>query len=1002
MLSSAAIYLHHYKRHRTPTEKKTRACQEDSVASNLDQASQTSLDITAEDESDRNEISVSPTSIPESPSFTFSTEYNKKYFEMETKYGLGGAYLVGRSQFQLGVVGFDLHSDEVAMHLNIAGLVSSLTSGQREKLASVLAQVVTVTRQQQSFDSELRSDWHTRVPMTSSELRAKYVEGKHAILPNLPRPPVQQIGDHAYVSLKDCIADLLGHGLNIDNIELTSSDVTVCKISETKRAQRILANAMKIAPSNNNVLALYLTEWSDGFEPSLSIKGNRGSCWIKTITVAPPPDSIHSLSHTYPIALGQDGDSHEEVEERFAEELLSFSRGECIRFYHGGWKRYVDVYLELFVSLQDQPERRSANYIMLGTSRYTARWGMASDFVAVASGIPACNECFSSLLRQDMSGSTSNRHCDKCVNWDTAVNNGMLDFVPPDDFPQAHIPPSGKLSPKRLSYDIMKAAVEVAHNGIVSGGWSNKNAKAYLRVHGINAEAIEAITECATKCKNYRNAVDAAGGDPTMPEIVTLEAERERRPELFRMWKFPSLWVRGVQLNQHVDVVMHLLFLGVVKTTMQMIQRWTKERAKHNAFLNYSKGVFESVQKLGLDWCRCVPYKNGKLGGWVSENYLSAARLMNWFYGAIDDVASDPTFTEPDRPMNKWTKLHNQGWLGIRGLDTTGNADQLKARVLAYVQHPEGPPPEKGPRGGEVANVHAVVESMKAMVSRLMCRFVTETHVRDVERHIKIFLNSFEAFDCAMRQGEDSPTWISSYNFICLTNLPSVLREFGPLRNLWEGGGQGEKILRLVKPTWIGFRKNWQQNMLDRLLRQTAIGRMQLKGGRSEDNAINWMTDDIDEDLDEHEHVEKTPSNDILKGVNLLHRYKTAGDIRRLFQARRPLSILRLIDQRFCCVLQNNFIVMLHCMEFKEQIAGACYHLWQIDGDLDDEPSQQQLTNKEDIEHYCILLPKLSIQGLPGRNDEPIFTLIDSEWKEIQRDKTIAIPKIVGANYSSS
>jgi len=215
-------------------------------------------------------------------------------------------------------------------------------------------------------------------------------------------------------------------------------------------------------------------------------------------------------------------------------------------------------------------------------------------------------------------------------------------------------------------------------------------------------------------------------------------------------------------------------------------------------------------------------------------------------------------------------------------------------------------------------------------------------------------------------------------------------------------GRAGGKILRLVKPTWIGFRKNWQQNMLDRLLRQTAIGRMQLKGGRSEDNAINWMTDDIDEDLDKHEQVEKTPSNDILKGVNLLHRYKTAGEIRRLFQARRPLSILRLIDQRFCCVLQNNFIVMLHCMEFKEQIAGACYHLWQIDGDLDDEPSQQQLTNKEDIEHYCILLPKLSIQGLPGRNDEPIFTLIDSEWKEIQRDKTIAIPKIVGANYSSS
>jgi len=995
MQSTTATYMHHYKRHRTSTETRTKVHQE-----TIDEEFIPSFDETATEE-----YSCTATRLPcaadaDSPSFVFSTDYNKKYFEMESKHGLGGAYLVGRSQFQLSVVGVELRRDEVEMHLNIAGLVSSITSGQREKLAKVLEQVVTVARRQCSEDVKRSSTWSTRVPTTSYELRAKYVEGKHAILPNLPRPPVQQIGEHAYVSLKDCVADLLGHGLNVDNINLTRGAVTVTKISETQRAQRILDNAGKAAKSSSNLFALYVTEWSDGFEPSLSIKGNRGSCWIKTITIAPPPDAIHSLSHTYPIALGPDGESHEEIEEKFAEELLSFSTGECLKFYHGGLKCNVDVYLELFVSLQDQPERRSANYIMLGTSRYTARWGMASDFIAVASGIPACNDCMASLLRPNARPMT-NRHCDKCVNWDTAVSNGLLDFAPPDHFPQAHIPPTGKLAPKRLTYDVMKSAVEVAHNGILSDGWSNKNAKAYLRVHGLNAEAIEAITECATKCRLYKSVTDAAGRDPTRPEIMALEEERERKPELFRMWKFPSLWVRGVQLNQHIDVIMHLLFLGVVKTTMQMIQQWTKERGKHNAFLQYSKGAFESVQKLGLDWCRCVPYKNGKLGGWVSENYLSAARLMNWFYGTIDDIACDPTFTEPDRPMNKWTKLHNQGWLGIRGLDTTGNADQVRARVLAYTQHPDGPPPEKGPRGGEVANIHAVVESMKAMVSRLMCRYVTETHVQDVERHIKIFLNSFDAFDRAMRQGEETPTWISSYNFICLTNLPSVLREFGPLRNLWEGGGQGEKILRLVKPTWIGFRKNWQENMLDRLLRQTAIGRMQLKSGQSEDDAIKWMTEDIEEDVDEAQQVEKTSSIDILKGVHLLHRYKTTEDVTRLFEARRPLSIIRLIDQRFCCVLRDNSTVMFHCTEYKETIAGACYHLWRLDMDVDDE-QRHHLTNREEIEHYCILLPKLSINGLPGRNDEPIFTLIDSEWKEIQQDKTIETPKIGGADYNNT
>jgi hypothetical protein len=35
----------------------------------------------------------------------------------------------------------------------------------------------------------------------------------------------------------------------------------------------------------------------------------------------------------------------------------------------------------------------------------------------------------------------------------------------------------------------------------------------------------------------------------------------------------------------------------------------------------------------------------------------------------------------------------------------------------------------------------------------------------------------------------------------------AVLRDFGPIRNLWEGGGQGEKIIGLLKPSWFGFRK---------------------------------------------------------------------------------------------------------------------------------------------------------------------------------------------------
>jgi hypothetical protein len=71
---------------------------------------------------------------------------------------------------------------------------------------------------------------------------------------------------------------------------------------------------------------------------------------------SPPALHSHGTMYTYPIAIGSDSVSHEEVESKFALELNEFRTGKNVSFYHGGVKHNVIVYLELFVSLQDQPE----------------------------------------------------------------------------------------------------------------------------------------------------------------------------------------------------------------------------------------------------------------------------------------------------------------------------------------------------------------------------------------------------------------------------------------------------------------------------------------------------------------------------------------------------------------------------------------------------------------------------------------------------------------------
>ena len=124
----------------------------------------------------------------------------------------------------------------------------------------------------------------------------------------------------------------------------------------------------------------------------------------------------------------------------------------------------IPVHIEMFVSLQDQPEHCHANFIMLGGGKYSAQWGHAVDFAPIASGIPACTECLDRLLNSSLSHAQCAKVsalCLNCTNWETDVESGKLDSQPPKDFPKSELFSGiGKLHLKKTSYGIMKDAVK--------------------------------------------------------------------------------------------------------------------------------------------------------------------------------------------------------------------------------------------------------------------------------------------------------------------------------------------------------------------------------------------------------------------------------------------------------------------------------------------------------------------------------------------------------------
>ena len=186
-------------------------------------------------------------------------EYNNNFFRTQHLTGLGHAYLVGQSQFKLPNISAELIEDEVELHHTMAALVATLTIGQQHMLAQCLKSVTVVLTRQCNNDIE-NNTWATRIPTTPNEIRKIYVEGKHEFLPNLPRPKVTMLKDHAYVSLIDCVADLLAHGFEVDTISRVLPGEAVTEISQWQRAQNILGNAERLYDCK--VLTLYLTEWN--------------------------------------------------------------------------------------------------------------------------------------------------------------------------------------------------------------------------------------------------------------------------------------------------------------------------------------------------------------------------------------------------------------------------------------------------------------------------------------------------------------------------------------------------------------------------------------------------------------------------------------------------------------------------------------------------------------------------------------------------------------------
>ena len=82
---------------------------------------------------------------------------------------------------------------DVNTQLKITKVLHSIPSYISEEMTSIFKDILD---RYCSNSKMQKSPWMLSIPRNMSEARSMYIEGKHAVIPNLPHPHIQDFHDH--------------------------------------------------------------------------------------------------------------------------------------------------------------------------------------------------------------------------------------------------------------------------------------------------------------------------------------------------------------------------------------------------------------------------------------------------------------------------------------------------------------------------------------------------------------------------------------------------------------------------------------------------------------------------------------------------------------------------------------------------------------------------------------------------------------------------------------
>lgn len=890
----------------------------------------------------------------------FGREESEKFFTYEAR-GEGLKYLVVQSltgnHHMTDKVECD--QEDIDLSVSLSRLIMDLSQHQQKLLADVLR--LHEIQVKKNLTRKRRGTVCPTTPTGYKEIRTQYSEGKTSILKQIPHPRWQMCskGLVAYASIIDTIQDFFAHGFVVDQVRQADFPGIVRTPGESRFAQEILQRSKSMYAGHDPDYVIYLILWEDDYENNNGKVQTDHTAYKKNLTISPAPHARHPRAYTYPLVLGRkkSDDEYERVQNFHNTELALLSGGRLNRFYCANKGGRATVHAEVLAVMGDQPARRKSHHLMNGNANLHGRFGFRLDHWSIWNSFVSCDDCQKSLKE----GPVLPHTCLNCHSWDAARVAEKIDF-------------------QKLTEECCQVRDQLVNRQI-------SDAEAIKLLHGLCVDSSAQKKHLAIA--HNRRTMEEANNASELPTEV--REDYCTHPERYDVSYSPPAWrVPGVTIDHCVEAIMHILFLGVVKDVLLLTHDWlTCSSLSKEGFLRLVGGakVVETVESLSISWCRARGYGDtGKFGGKVSEHYLADARLLPWIMLWLQKTSVKPPYVEPTKPLNSWTKAELERWLSVRGLPTDGYSGQntnektniqiKRESVRDFKAQAFGPPPLSDKNGGPMANLHNVYMSLYALLPRVMCEYVSEHVIKEVDRHYRIFLDSYSVVDdrikngaspCQTKPGVPPPADVGKKkragsslkaNHLCLANIPAMMKNFGPVRNFWDGDTKAEASLQDTKQLQTG-RGVDPEHVMPKEQTYGGFRRMEYASERKTNQQMSrWKNRSLYEYklYRNDDYASSWPSEVSISPVSCVFYYS---------------------DKTFWVQLKNGMEVQIVCERFEAQFIGMDYFLFSIRTDAGRNgvssyyrPSVTQKSeacSKQNVE-FCILLPLpyQFVRDLPG------------------------------------